>query len=176
MGMSRPLTGAQALENRAFLKILRRTGNVRLACRELGLNYGTMQHRRRAHPAFALRWDAALVFAQSRIKSAQSQPRSGTSAKGQSLDTLGTNGAFRTQGGEPYLVKLKSGRLQLRRAQPGKLTREAEQAFLAALSATCNFALAAAAVGANFNAFNRRRKRDPAFAREVRLALAQGYE
>src|SRR3954471_25046975 len=175
--MARPFPRAQALENRAFLKILRRTGNVRLACRELGLNYGTMQHRRRVHPAFALRWDAALVFAQARIGSgAPSRPRRGTAAKGHSLDTLGTNGAFRTQGGEPYLVKLKSGRLQLRRAQPGKLTREAEQAFLAALSATCNFALAAAAVGANFNAFNRRRKRDPAFAREVRLALAQGYE
>jgi len=35
--------------------------------------------------------------------------------------------------------------------------------------------LAAAAVGACFNAFNRRRKRDPAFAREVRLALKAGY-
>jgi len=48
----------------------------------------------------------------------------------------------------------------MRRAQPGKLTREAEQAFLAALSVTCNMSLAAAAVGADFNAFNRRRKKD----------------
>jgi hypothetical protein len=67
------------------------------------------------------------------------------------------------------------GRLQMRRAQPGKLTREAEQAFLAALSATCNMTLAAAAAGACFGAFNRRRRKDPGFAREVRLALAQGY-
>ena len=36
--------------------------------------------------------------------------------------------------------------------------------------------LAAAAVGAAFNAFNRRRKNDPAFARECRLALSRGYE
>lgn len=36
--------------------------------------------------------------------------------------------------------------------------------------------LAAAAVGACFNAFNRRRKKDPAFAREVRMALERGYE
>src|SRR6185503_1669048 len=35
---------------------------------------------------------------------------------------------------------------------------------------------AAAAVGAAFNAFNRRRRQDPAFDREMRLALAQGYE
>ena len=49
----RALTRDQVLENRAFLKVLRRTANVRLACRELGLKYGTMQHRRRAHPGFA---------------------------------------------------------------------------------------------------------------------------
>jgi len=58
----------------------------------------------------------------------------------------------------------------------GKLTPAAEQAFLAALSVTCNVSLAAAAVGSCFNAFNRRRRKDPAFAREMRLALARGYE
>jgi hypothetical protein len=73
------------------------------------------------------------------------------------------------------VVRLKSGRLQVRRAQPGKLTRAAEQGFLAALSATCNMSLAAAAVGSCFRAFDRRRKADPAFAREMRLALQAGY-
>src|SRR5881628_3849636 len=65
--MSRPLTRAQALQNRAFLKLLRKTGNVRLAARELGLKYGTMQHRRRVQPAFAAQVEAALVFAQARF-------------------------------------------------------------------------------------------------------------
>src|SRR4051812_34526470 len=65
--MARRLTRAQALENRAFLKALRGSGNVRLARREVALKYGTMQHRRRHHPAFALRWDAALAFAQARL-------------------------------------------------------------------------------------------------------------
>ena len=74
------------------------------------------------------------------------------------------------------IVRGKDGKLQMRRAQPGKLTREAEQAFLAAVSATCNLSLAAAAVGSCFRAFDRRRKSDPAFARELRLALKQGYE
>jgi hypothetical protein len=64
----------------------------------------------------------------------------------------------------------------MQRAAPGRLTPEAEQAFLSALSVTCNMSLAAAAVGACFGAFNKRRKADPAFAREVRLALARGYE
>src|SRR5689334_13787281 len=66
--MAKPLTRTQALQNRSFLKALRRTGNVRLACREVGLKYGTMQHRRRVHPAFALQWDAALVFASAQLE------------------------------------------------------------------------------------------------------------
>src|SRR5437588_507973 len=51
--MARPLTRAQAIQNRAFLQALRRTNNVRLAAREVGAKYGTMQHRRRQDPAFA---------------------------------------------------------------------------------------------------------------------------
>jgi hypothetical protein len=73
------------------------------------------------------------------------------------------------------IVRTRDGKLQERRAQAGKLTREAEQAFLAALSATCNISLAAAAVGAAEAAFHRRRRKDPAFAREWRMALQRGY-
>jgi hypothetical protein len=62
--MARPFTRAQALENRAFLKALRRTGNVRLAAREVGVKYGTIQYRRKQHPGFAVKWDAALAFFQ----------------------------------------------------------------------------------------------------------------
>lgn len=74
------------------------------------------------------------------------------------------------------ICRRNDGRLQMRRAQRGKLTREAEQAYLAALSATCNKSLAAAAVGAAGAAFSRRARKDPAFARELRLALKRGYE
>jgi hypothetical protein len=215
--MARPLTRAQALENRAFIKTLRRTGNVRLACRELGLKYGTMQHRRRKHPAFALRWDAALAFAQAGFEElGRRGPKAGKVSRhaseshdvgrarslgGLSIQTNRTSSetrrpvlnsssteahlcsakppfrsVFRTEGGEMVVCRRNDGKLQMRRAQPGKLTREAEQAFLAAVSATCNLSLAAAAVGSCFNAFNRRRRKDPAFARELRLALQRGYE
>ena len=73
------------------------------------------------------------------------------------------------------VVRLKDGTCQMRRAQAGKLTPAAEQAFLAALSVTCNVSLAAAAVGSCFRAFDRRRKKDPGFAREMRMAIARGY-
>jgi hypothetical protein len=168
------LTRAQVLENRAFLKLLRKTGNVRLACRELGLKYGTMQHRRRVHRAFAAQVEAAIVFAWARLAAA------GRRAPSTVLRTVPlprkSGGGYRTSGGEVVIVRLASGALQVRRAQPGKLTREAEQAFLLSLAGTCNVALAAAAVGAAANAFARRAKRDPAFAREMRLAIAEGHE
>jgi hypothetical protein len=209
----RPLTRTQALQNRAFLKLLRKTNNVRLACRELGLKYGTMQHRRRVHPGFALRWEAALVFAaasfdrlrmdgRTRVGPSAGRARCSplrpfaykTGKKGRRggdartpLTPLalrasrpsparGEGLSYRTVGGEPVIVRTRHGRLQMRRALPGKITREGEQAYLAAISATCNKSLAAAAVGASFAAFNRRARKDPAFARELRMAMAQGYE
>src|SRR3954469_11025138 len=80
MGMSRPLTRTQALENRAFLCALRRTGNVRLACREVGLKYGTMQHRRSRHSAFAARGGAELVFFEARLNQKVKKGRHGSAA------------------------------------------------------------------------------------------------
>jgi hypothetical protein len=82
---------------------------------------------------------------------------------------------LRTRGGEPVVVRTRSGKLQLRPAHRDKLTKAAEQAFLAALSATANIRLSAAAAGASAAAFYRRRQKDPAFAREFRLALEMGY-
>ena len=119
-------------------------------------------------------------MAQARL--ARGRPATGSGRAGLKKQTLtqpspaSGRGLFRTAGGEAVVVRLKSGKLQVRRAQAGKLTPAAEQAFLAALSATCNISLAAAAVGSCFNAFNRRRKNDPAFAREMRMALARGWE
>jgi hypothetical protein len=69
-----------------------------------------------------------------------------------------------------------AGRLQLRFAHKGKLTKTAEQVFLAALSATANVRFSAAAAGASPAAFYRRRRQSEAFAREFRLALRTGWE
>jgi len=170
--VAKPLTRAQALENRAFLNELRRTGNVRLACRDAGLKYGTMQHRRKRHPAFAAMWDAALVHAQARLNAKARKPKRSRHTSEPSEARV----PFRTRGGEAVVVRLRNGRLQVRRAQPGKLTPQAEQAFLAALSATANVTLSAAAVGASPRAFYRRMKQSRAFARERRLALKRGYD
>lgn len=167
--MSRPITRAQAVENRRFLHELARTGNVREAARRIGRAYSTMQHRRAAHPDFAQRWDAALTIAQARLG------RAGLSGPTRHGAGAGP-GAHRTGGGEPVVVRRNDGTPQVRRAQPGKLTTQCEQAFLLALSATANIKLSAQAAGASEAAFHRRRRNNPEFALQVREALARGHE
>lgn len=162
--MSKPLTRAQAVENRRFLHELARTGNVREAARRVGRDHTTFRSRRTRHPAFAQAWDAALATAQARLT--QGAPK----GVGAGL------AAHRTAGGEPAVVRCANGRAQVRRARPGWLTKQAEQAFLLALGATANIALSAQAAGVNPAAFQKLRRRNPAFAREMREALAQGYE
>lgn len=166
--MARPLTRAQCLENRAFLDQLRRTGNIRAAARACGLKYGTIQYRLQRHPAFAQECAVARASAQARlhgIGARRPEVRSGADARG-----------HRTAGGEPVVLLLRNGTMQVRAAHPGKLTQACAQAFLAALAVTANVRLAAAAAGASPAAFYRRRQRDPGFDREVKRALAEGYE
>lgn len=153
--MARPFNRRQAHENHAFLAALRRTGNVREAARSLGVHRSTLIKRRNRDAAFAAEWDAALALAHARLNAGA---------------TAGTAEA------EPRIIRTATGRLQLRRPQARRLDRRAEQAFLAALSATANVRLSAAAAGFSHSAFYLRRRESPAFAREMRLALEAGYE
>jgi hypothetical protein len=178
--MPRPLSRAQALQNRAFLAALRRTGNAREAARELCVHRATFTKRRAKHPAFAADWDAALTIAHATLNNPSLQ------RKGDRRPNAGGGGASpgRTTPAdcagqtppEPHVSRTASGRLQLRRTQPGGLTRAGEQVFLAALSATANVRLSAAAAGFSHATFYARRRTSPGFAREMRLALAMGYD
>lgn len=170
--MPRPFTRAQALENARFLEMLAETGNARLAARAVRRAHATMHERRGKCAGFALRWDAALVMADARLHRAKAATGSGPSTGS------GRSGGnpLRTQGGEPVVVRTRGGRLQIRPAHKGKLTKKCEQAFFAALAATANIRLSAAATGASARAFYRRREKNRAFAREMRLALRTGFE
>lgn len=154
----RSLTRAQALQNRAFLQALAQTGNTREAARLCGLNRSMLTKRRAKDPVFAAEWEAAVAVGQG---AARTPPPAATAA-------------VRRPDYRP--VRLANGRVQLRRAKPRSLDRAAEQAFLAALSATANVRLAARAAGFSHSAFYARARTDPGFARELRLALALGYE
>lgn len=164
----RPCPRGLALENAAFLRELRHTGNTRTAAAAIGRNPGTMRQRRARSPEFATEWRAALVVAAARLHETKTGQRSDTWEEA-------PRSAYRTTGGEQVIVRGRGGRLIQRAAAPGRLTRACEQAFLLALSATCNVGTSAAAAGAPKAAFYRRRRIDPGFAREWRLALEEGY-
>jgi hypothetical protein len=180
--MARPFTRRQALENARFLAVLAETGNVRLAAREVRRAHSTMFERRSGHAGFAQRWEAALASAHARFhlagaKRAPRHARDDREGKAGSRRSARDDGrGLRTKGGEPVVVRTRSGKLQLRPAHANKLTKAAEQAFLSALSATANIRLSAAAAGASARAFYRRREQSPAFAREMRIALKIGYD
>ena len=174
--MARPFkpdhfTRRQAAQNAAFLANLRRTGNAREAARALGYNRSTFTKRRAAHPAFAAKWDAALALANAVLNRS---PHPST-APGEGTGHAPLANAVRAEP-PPEIVRTASGRLQLRRATANRLDHAAEQAFLAALSATANVRLSAAAAGFSHSAFYARRRASPAFDREMRLALAEGYQ
>lgn len=150
--MAHPLTRARRLQHAAFLRALRRTGNVREAARIAGVNRATLFKHRAADPAFAADWDAAVTLAAANL------------AQGEAAVP------------EPEIVRRHGGRLQLRRRPEGHLTAQARTAFLIALSASANVRLSAAAAGFTHAAFYGLRRRDSGFAREWRLALQLGYE
>jgi hypothetical protein len=160
----RPFTRRQALQNRAFLRALRATGNPRLAADLIGVHRSTYAKRRAKSPAFALAWDAAIAAAHADLQA-------GTVAR-----NCPHSSGLRTKGGELVVGRTRGGRLQLRRAPPGWMTKAGEQAFFSALSATANVRLSAAAAGFTHSAFYQKRGRRPPFAREMRLALALGYD
>lgn len=182
----RPFTARQAAQNRAFLKALRRTGNPRLAADLLGVHRSTYTKRRARNAHFALAWDAALAAAHAALNKAGGLQGPGlviASPGGARQSRLDRHGAgaprddgLRTKGGELTVNRTRNGRLQLRRAPKGWMTKAAEQAFFAALSATANVRLSAAAAGFTHGAFYQKKAKRRPFAREMRLALELGYD
>ena len=104
-------------------------------------------------------------------------PKEGTAAsRRRDFSHASYTAALRTTGGEPTIVRRADGRLQLRLAPPGRMTKAAEQTFFRALAASANIRLAAACAGFAAATFYARANRSKAFAREKRLALAMGYD
>ena len=148
--MPHPFTPRQAAENAAFLRVLARHGNARLAAAELGVHRATYTRRRASHAAFAAAWEAALASADLAVRA------------GHPVETAP--------------VRTASGRLQLRRAGPGRIASADEARFLRALAASANVRLSAAAAGFAHTSFYWRKRRDPDFAARMADALALGYD
>ena len=166
MAGHRPFTPRQQRQNLAFLAALRRTGNVRLTCRELGVNRSTWEKRRRKCAAFAALWDMVLAAAHAACQR----------AGGECLPAASGGDALRTKGGEPMIVRLGNGRLQRRLAPPGRMTEAAEQRILARVEETNNLRLAAAAAGFAHTSFLARARLRPAVAGQLQVARRIGAD
>ncbi|HYI64755.1 MAG TPA: hypothetical protein VEW71_07720 [Allosphingosinicella sp.] len=176
----RPFNRRQALQNAAFLEALRQTGNPRLAARLLGVHRSTYTKRRARSAAFAQGWDAALAAAHAAFHLAggprpPENPPLHLQGRGTARRVV-EGQPLRTKGGELCVGRTRNGRLQLRRAPAGWMTKAGEQAFFSALSATANVRLSAAAAGFSHSSFYARRRARRVFAREMRLALAMAYD
>jgi hypothetical protein len=175
----RPFTPAQQRRNAAFLAALRRTGNVRLACRDLGVNRSTFTKRRARCPAFAAAWDSALSAAHAAFLRAGGERMPGA-GKGTGTRTCPHSDArppdLRTRGGEPAIVRLPDGRLQLRHAPPGRMTDAARRRILATVEETNNLRLAARAAGFAHTSLFARARAHPDFGRALDLTRRIGRD
>ena len=130
-------------ELNGFLKALRRSGNIRLAAHEAGMDAGTVYDRRIKDPAFAARLKAAL--AAGKANAAAGKARRATS-------------------NAPLVARKTRHGTQLVRAAPGRWSDEVEAAFRATLRLTGCVRAAARACGLSTNALYERRGNYPGFA------------
>lgn len=160
----RPFTALQRAQNEAFLEALRRTGNPRLAAASLGVHRSTYSKRRARCAAFAARWDSAILACHAALK------------LGGGPRPAEETGALRTKGGEIIVGRTRGGRLQLRRAPPGRMTEAGERHFLRSVAASANIRLSAAATGFTPSAFYQKKKKRPLFASEMKISLTIGFD
>ena len=128
---------------KTFLRALARTGNVRVAAGEAGVDPGTAYDHRIKDAVFAGKWAAARAKAAARPPSRQ---------------------ASADKGGELVLRRTKHGD-KLVRAAEGRWCRRTEASFLGGLEQTGCVRSAAAAAGISTNALYERRKHYPEFAK-----------
>ena len=133
------------LWRQAFLRALRRTGNVRTSAFEAGVDPGTAYDHRAKDSGFRGKWAGALKGYRKK-PSPQPSPRGGR----------GSN--------EELVLRRSRDGDKLVRAAAGRWSRRVEESFLDGLAATGCVTLAAAAAGLSANAFYKRREKYPEFA------------
>ena len=138
----------------AFLRALERTGEVRAAAEDAGVDHTTAYARRKAHHGFAEAWDAALRVHGERIAEETKQ----------AVETLS---AAQTAAAAPVGA-------QLRRAGHDRWSQAKERLFFEELAATANVKRAAAAAGVSANAVYARRLKHLLFRAKWAAVLETG--
>ena len=140
-----------------FLRALERTGTVRVAAEDAGIDHSTAYARRRTHVEFAGRWEEALARHEETKAEAE---REELEALKWAPTTPAFGGGPPPRSGEELIIA--NG--QVKRAGHGRWGKAKEKIFFDELAATANARMAAAAVGLTKNAVLQRRLRHPLFA------------
>jgi hypothetical protein len=162
----------------AFLRALQRTGKVRQAAEDAGIDHSTAYARRRTHADFAAAW----AEAKQRFRAAKD---AGHQAETEEMAERVLDGRARTRlvpspgspaasptspavGGGDFIV---SGG-QVKRASSERWGSRKQEAYLAELAATANHRLASRAAGISYNAVLRRRQNEPHLQAACKKAIA----
>ena len=146
-----------------FLRALERTGEVRTAAIDAGIDHSTAYARRRAHAEFAEAWTAALAAHAVRVEEKRAEELT-LAPPPASLVPLPMAGR----------EELIAGKAQLKRAGHDRWSRRKEKLFFDELAATANVKQAAKAAGVSANAVYQRRIRDPHFKAKWAAVLESG--
>lgn len=140
-----------------FLRALERTGEVRGAAGDAGIDHTTAYGRRRAHAEFGAAWDAAIVAHSERVK-AEEQAEIGALRNGPPPSAL-RGATSPAKAGEDVVAA--GGKV--RRAGHDRWSRRKEAVFFDELAATANVQMAADAAGVSTSAVFARRLKQPLF-------------
>lgn len=158
-----------------FLRALERTGKVRTAAEDAGVDHSTAYARRRTHAEFGGEWAAALGAHAGRKKAEERERGDAIRANGLPLSLPPLRGGFPSPaegggagGGEDFVVC--GG--QVKRANGERWGKRKAEAFLAELAACGNYRRASKAVGISYEAVRKRRRKDPGLEAACQAAIA----
>jgi hypothetical protein len=145
------------------LRALERTGEVRSAAKDAGIDHSTAYARRKTHGEFAQSWKEALSAHAERVKREEAEEiaaiRNGASLYYPSTMQSALPGSPPRPSGREERV----GERQVKRVNAARWTKAAERRFFATLAETNNIQMAAEAAGFSTNAIYARRLRNAVF-------------
>lgn len=154
----------------AFLRALERTGEVRAAAEDAGIDHSTAYARRRTHEAFGEAWDAAM-YRHGLVKEQREREEvAAVAVKPLSPLSCAESPSPAAGGGEELIA---SGS-QMKRVGHDRWSQAKEKVFFEELAATANVKRAAKAAGVSPNAVYARRMKQPLFKAKWAAVLETG--
>jgi hypothetical protein len=151
----------------AFLRALARTGDVRAAAEDAGIDHSTAYARRTTHAEFASLWRGALAAHERWVQGERVRE----------LEALGPRPSTASGGPPPrddLGEELVGASAQLKRAGHDRWSQRKEKLFFDELAATANVKRAAKAAGVSPSAVYQRRMRDAHFRAKWAAVLETG--